>query len=55
MLETTFNIGDNIIEIWRWGVDDYSINFYTDLYSVRGSLKDILEEFIEWKKHYNLL
>ena len=55
-LETTIKIGSETIEIWRWGLNDYSVNFINGDCSVRGSLASIImeiEEFIDsikWAK-----
>ena len=42
--------GDNhekeTIEIWRYGINDYAVNFINGDCSVRGSLKDVIEEII---------
>ena len=55
-LETIIKIGSETIEIWRWGLNDYSVNFINGDCSVRGTLADIvieIEEFInniKWLK-----
>lgn len=42
-LEKTFRVGNETIEIWRYGVDDYAVNFDWEA-SVRGTLMEVMEE-----------
>lgn len=42
-LEKTFRVGNKTIEIWRHGVNDYTVNFDWEA-SVRGTLMEVMEE-----------
>ena len=43
-LEAVLMTQDGRVEIWRWGIDDYSAEFIDADYSVRGNLRDIIAE-----------
>jgi hypothetical protein len=43
-LESMYKIGDEIIEIWRYGVNDYAVNYVNGDCSVRGTLIDVWTE-----------
>lgn len=43
-LETTLKFEDETIEIWRYGRNDYSVNFINADCSVRGTLLQVMDE-----------
>ena len=42
--ETTWVVNKITVEIWRHGCDDYAAYFYEMDYSVRGTLKQVVNE-----------
>lgn len=46
-LEKTMHLGGETQEIWRFGVDDYAVNFIEQDCSVRGTLMEIMSEIFE--------
>lgn len=46
-LELAVTIKGENIEIWRYGVNDYSVNFIDRDFSVRGSLAGVILELVE--------
>lgn len=45
--ESVLLMGGETVEIWRYGVDDYSANYIQSDCSTRGTLAQVLEEIIE--------
>lgn len=43
-------VGKETIEIWRFGKNDYAINYFDADYSLRGTLTDILTDLEEFLK-----
>ena len=43
-LEATWTIRDKRVELWRYGQNDYSVNFVDDDCSVRGTLLEVAQE-----------
>lgn len=46
-LEKTMHLGGETQEIWRFGVDDYAVNFIEQDCSVRGTLMEVMGEIFE--------
>ena len=43
-LEKVINLSDETLEIWRFGVDDYAVNFVNGECSIRGTLIEVMNE-----------
>ena len=43
-LEKVINLSNETLEIWRFGVDDYAVNFINGECSIRGTLIEVMNE-----------
>lgn len=43
-LEKVINLSNETLEIWRFGVDDYAVNFINGECSIRGTLMEVMNE-----------
>ena len=43
-LEKVINLSNETLEIWRFGVDDYAVNFINGDCSIRGTLIEVMNE-----------
>ena len=46
-LEAEYKVGREMIQIWRWGINDYSANFINQDCSTRGTLLEVMRDICE--------